>query len=146
MRLLWAELRVLVKTVLKHSFGHRFKHNINQSRSVWTKAQICLEDLLTSENTSKFSVFGWNPNLLGFGHLYKNSAAPVGHLSWTALLDSVLWQHLNSSVLQPCRKKITVIIVLGFVHALTGGVCRGAVCFLPPPWLEEENALKVFQS
>lgn len=139
----WVELRVLVKTLLNRSFGHRFKQNINQARSVWTKAQICLEDLQTSENTvqvlhitlkSKLARI-WSP-------LQKLCTAPVRHLFQTFHLNSMAWEDFNSPFLQLCRKKITVT-VWNCMCTYKRDLQRNKVCFTSR--LGEENTCKVFQ-
>lgn len=144
--LYWVELKVLVKTLLNHSFGHHFKQNINQSRSVWTKAQICLEDLQTSENTVQVLHITLKSKLARiWSSLKKFCTAPVRHLFQTfhlTLCHEKTWIHPFSSSAE--TKSLTV--VFGIVCALTGGICRGAKFILP--WLREENReiCRVFQS
>lgn len=76
-----AESRGLVETLLNHSFGHHFKQNINQSRSVWAKAEICREDLQTWENAVQFLHLTLKPKLATiWSPLQKLSTAPTRHL------------------------------------------------------------------
>lgn len=71
-----AELRGLVETLLNHSFGHHFKQNINQARSVWAKAQICQEDLQAWENAVQFL------------HLYTETQTCYDLITFTGALHS----------------------------------------------------------
>lgn len=131
-RLLWAELRVLVKTLLKHSFGHHFKSNMNQSRSVWTKAQICLKDSQASVNTvqvlripleSKLAR-NWSP----LQKLHSSTETPLLNISFKLYAVTTL-EFLCAPAMQ--EKSLWPLCLDLYVH-LTGGVCRGAICFLSP--------------